>query len=127
MRRIALIIILALVLVACGPKDEPLPTVTIQEQPTNTMAPETIVAETIAEEPIDNPTPTEPPPTFPPTASPEASKTSLPVITPTEAVVTEVAESSPNETSEFNGQYENTFFRGSSNAPITLIDYSDFL
>jgi len=28
---------------------------------------------------------------------------------------------------EINGEYEGTFYRGSATAPITMIDYSDFL
>jgi hypothetical protein len=33
----------------------------------------------------------------------------------------------PTEVAVFNGAYENTYFRGSETAPVTLIDYSDFL
>ena len=48
---------------------------------------------------------------------------------------TETAESAlapeppPTSTPEpqFNGEYEGTFYRGLATAPITMVDYSDFL
>jgi outer membrane protein TolC len=61
--------------------------------------------------------------------------------TPTEAqAVTEIepetavseptaapAEQVPTAEVQINGRYESTYFRGSETAPITMIDYSDFL
>lgn len=45
---------------------------------------------------------------------------------PTEAATAEPVPS-PTETVVFNGPYEQTYFRGSAGAPVTIIDYSDFL
>lgn len=69
-----------------------------------------------------------------PTAAPEGSES---VETPQDAPATE-ATASPQPTAtepppaatsapEFNGEYEGTYYRGLATAPITMIDYSDFL
>jgi len=57
--------------------------------------------------------------------SPEQQSTDLPVI-PT-ATVAPPTVAPPTEVVVFNGAYENTYFRGSESAPVTIIDYSDFL
>jgi len=36
-------------------------------------------------------------------------------------------DSTADEAVAINGVYENSYFRGSADAPVTLIDYSDFL
>lgn len=48
---------------------------------------------------------------------------SAPMIAPT----AEPSPTQPEQEVAFNGQFENTYFRGAANAPITIIDYSDFL
>lgn len=45
---------------------------------------------------------------------------------PTEAATAEPAPS-PTEALVYNGPYEQTYFRGAAGAPVTIIDYSDFL
>ena len=122
MRRIALLIALIIILVACGSKTNSQPIATIQD-----LSSRTIATEAATEEPFKDPTPTETPLPPPPTASPEALSTPQPVATPTEIKVTEVVETPTSPPTVINGQYENTYFRGSATAPITLIDYSDFL
>jgi hypothetical protein len=37
------------------------------------------------------------------------------------------AETAPTAEGQINGRYETTYFRGSETAPVTMIDYSDFL
>jgi hypothetical protein len=49
------------------------------------------------------------------------SPTTPPTVAPTEAPAVETAE--PRR----NGTYEGTYFRGLATAPVTMIDYSDFL
>lgn len=70
--------------------------------PTETLAPLPTVVQ---------PTPG---PTVNPQNTPEASSLADPELAPTEGVV-------------INGQYDKTYFRGSASAPVTIIDYSDFL
>jgi len=127
MRLFALMLIFIVILVACGPEAEQQPTATIQAQPTNTGDPEPSATEAIAEESVEDLTPTEPSPTLAPMESPTASNTPPPVETPTEVVATEVPDTPTIQAAVINGPYENTYFRGSSSAPITMIDYSDFL
>ena len=127
MRPFALLLIFTIILVACGPEATQQPPATIQEQLSNTSVPESTTTEANSEDPEVDPTPTEPPPTSAPTESPIASNTPLLVETPTEVVATEMPDTPTSQAVVFNGSYENTYFRGSSNAPITLIDYSDFL
>jgi hypothetical protein len=33
----------------------------------------------------------------------------------------------PDQPLQVNGSYESTYFRGSADAPVTLVDFSDFL
>ncbi len=122
MRQIALLFSLILILVACGSETRSQPFVTIQELPSRMIA-----TEVATEEPSKDPTPTEAPLVLPPTASPVEQNTEQPVEAPTEIVATEVAETPTSLPVEINGQYENTYFRGLATAPITMIDYSDFL
>ncbi len=61
------------------------------------------------------------------TAPSPAEPTDVPPTATAEANSTGVQESSADESVVFNGVYENSYFRGSADAPITLIDYSDFL
>jgi hypothetical protein len=69
------------------------------------------IAATEAEAP---PKATEPSPSEEEANTPEPA----PTVEPTAVTVEEPA---------INGPYEKTYFRGSANAPVTLIDYSDFL
>ena len=64
-------------------------------------------------------TTTQPEPTI---GEPEETEPA-PLITPT----AEPSPTQPEQEVAFNGQFENTYFRGAANAPITIIDYSDFL
>lgn len=50
-----------------------------------------------------------------------AAPTAPPTDAPTEAPAVETAEP------QRNGAYEGTYFRGLATAPVTMIDYSDFL
>jgi hypothetical protein len=38
-----------------------------------------------------------------------------------------LVEPAPDPPVQVNGPYENTYFRGSADAPVTLVDFSDFL
>lgn len=122
MRQIALLFSLILILVACGSETAPQQIATIQELPTTTKT-----TEPATEDSFNNPTPTEAPLVLSPTVSPVVPNTQQPVEIPTENNVTEAAETPTSIPAEINGQYENTYFRGLATAPITLIDYSDFL
>lgn len=122
MRRSTFWIPLLLVLVACGAEPAPEQIATLDELPTSTIAVETATpkSETF-------PTPTEVASVLPPTESPTEQSVEQPDATATEITVTEVVESPTSEPIEVNGPYENTYYRGLATAPITMIDYSDFL
>ena len=120
MKKVCLFFIFVLLLTACSPS-------TSNDAPET--EPETAVFEPTQADIAATPTltPTEVPPTTP---SEPAEPTAVPTDEPvTEEVVEEpvVAEVEP-ETAVISGRTdEGAFFYGDPNAPITLIDYSDFL
>lgn len=116
--RLALFLLLVL-LMACTPR-------TPAEQPTAEPAP------VLASEPTSAPTiaATAVPPTL--TAVPTATATSAeatlvtqPTAQSTEVVTVEAANTA--EPALFGRTEEGALFRGAADAPVTLIDYSDFL
>ena len=56
-----------------------------------------------------------------------AEPTVLPPTTTAEPDSAGQQDSTADEAVTINGVYENSYFRGSADAPVTLIDYSDFL
>ena len=56
-----------------------------------------------------------------------AEPTALPPTTTADPDSAGQQDSTADETVAINGVYENSYFRGSADAPVTLIDYSDFL
>jgi hypothetical protein len=56
-----------------------------------------------------------------------AEPTAVPPTATVEPEATLQHDSSTDEAVAFNGVYENSYFRGSADAPVTIIDYSDFL
>jgi hypothetical protein len=66
-------------------------------------------------------------------ASPEipdptpAEPTALPPSATSEPDLAGQQESDVPEAVTFNGVYENSYFRGAADAPVTILDYSDFL
>ena len=119
-----LILLLLFIVAACSPAPDSAATV----PPTPESS---IKVDEVPENGIDQPavSPTEVAPTEAPTESLD-DPTATPVIEPTEEPTAEPIATivlTPEEEVVFNGPYENTYFRGSATAPVTLIDYSDFL
>lgn len=114
------ILLLALLLAAC--------TSSVEESPGPTPADPTATVVAREEEPTEAPA-----------EMTEAPKDAATATVTQEAQVAEqstakaepspIAPPEPTETSApaFNGEYEGTYFRGLATAPITMIDYSDFL
>ncbi|MCI0396246.1 MAG: hypothetical protein L0332_36295 [Chloroflexi bacterium] len=117
MKRLIYYALLAWLLVACAGA-EPEPTVATTAALPGNALPEVAVAgptNTAAPMPTAAPTATNAPDGIPAdAAAPEESPAAAPSPTPTTGA-------------QVNGNYENTYFRGSAGAPVTLIDYSDFL
>lgn len=142
MKRTVFIAIL-LLLVACGSNrdtvvvDESAPAAeeVSQGRPTPTTVPDTDAAvEEVAPEPTAESMATDVPPTdaptvVPPTDVPTEEPTAPPVATPTDEPVAEPPPIvDPPAGTIVNGQNEDgTFYRGWDTAPVTMIDYSDFL
>jgi outer membrane biosynthesis protein TonB len=84
-------------------------------------------AEESAPAAADSAAPAEPTETT--TGQPEDAATQEPEAEPTPTEEQPTAEPLPTATDgpQFNGEYEETFYRGLATAPITMIDYSDFL
>lgn len=123
-RSFLLLFLLALIVVACSQASEPATTIPPTPEPATEEAK---ALESEVEQPGTAPTEV-----FPTEASTEtpSDPTDTPVIEPTEETTVEpTATLAPTVEEEtiFNGLYENTYFRGSAAAPVTLIDYSDFL
>ena len=79
---------------------------------------------TVEQQPTELPATESPPTELPPTEPPPAEQP------PTDQPPADQPPTAPPPTTaavSFNGSYEGTYFRGSPNAPVTLIDYSDFL
>lgn len=123
-RSFPLLFLLALIVVACSQASEPATTIPPTPEPATEEAK---ALESEVEQP--GAAPTEVVPTEASTETP-SDPTDTPVIEPTEETTVEpTATLAPTVEEEtiFNGLYENTYFRGSAAAPVTLIDYSDFL
>jgi len=126
-RWIYILPIVLLVLVACAPAAEPdnEESVVVSQEATSSPL------EAVTEQPTADsipPTAVLSPPTAVPTDAPPAEPTIIPtdapVIEPTEAPTEEPAA----ETAVIAGRLdEGAFFFGDPNAPVTMIDYSDFL
>ncbi len=123
-RSFPLLFLLALIVAACSPTSELTKTVPPTLEPATE---ETEALESEVEQP--GAAPTEVVPTEASTETP-SDPTDTPVLELTEETAvdptTTLAPTAEEETI-FNGPYENTYFRGSAAAPVTLIDYSDFL
>lgn len=87
--------------------------VPVTEQPVVVEIEATVEPEQAAPTKIVAPATVEPAAVLP-TATAQVDPTGQPVATVEQAVAV-------------NGAYENSYFRGSADAPVTLIDYSDFL
>ena len=123
-RSFPILFLLAFIVVACSPASESAATIP------PTPEPATEGAEALESE-VEQPGAalTEVVPTEASTKTP-SSPTDTPVVEPTEETSVEpTATLAPTAEEEaiFNGPYENTYFRGSAAAPVTMIDYSDFL
>jgi hypothetical protein len=124
MKWVFLILSGILILTACGQADPISTTPQSAEKPiaekgaTATLQPPTEPALTIEVDPTI--TPEQAPPTI--TAVPSRTEPTDPPPTTTGPV-----EPTRIEEVTFNGVYEDSYFRGSADAPVTLTDYSDFL
>ncbi len=114
MKHPILILIVLLMLAACTPESA--------EEPVATAVPPTPTVAQAVELPTAVPTS---PPTAEP-ALPEATEQPLAELPPTELPPTAVPET---ETLEivYGRNQEGAFFHGNPDAPVTLIDFSDFL
>ena len=123
-------LILLFSLVACQAQEEAL---VADVPPTGTMVSAEVVAtEIVATETAERTQPPPPTATAQPTATVEAVadavETPLPTdVVPTEAPTEVVAEVVEEEGVIFGRTSEGVFFVGSEDAPVTVIDYSDFL
>ncbi len=117
----ALLLVVLLFLAACSSEQPPA---------------ETSATQPAGEAAAGRATPTNEPLAEQPAATQEtAGSTDVATIPPTEVLGTEapiiVSTASPTATTaarQFNGQNpDGTFFRGAADAPVTMIDYSDFL
>jgi hypothetical protein len=118
-----LILITAIAIVACEQADP----ASFSPQPTDTMPPDSEATAVVIRDT----------PTISVEASPEgkptATETMDPEPSPSPIVEVDIAETeeqsqpSGDEAIIVNGVYEQTFFRGQMDAPVTMIDYSDFL
>lgn len=122
------LLLFALFLAACGAAETEPPATAPPEAdeevvadvaaPTDTALP---ASPTAADEPLA--------PTAVPTAEAPTDSAASAGEEATEPVADEPdpAESEPAEAAIVNGPYEGTYFRGSADAPVTILDYSDFL
>jgi cytoskeletal protein RodZ len=128
MKRLTGLLTIAWLLAACSPtntvpSDQPAPVEQeaqeiVEVLPEPTVTPEVVSPTTLTEQPM----PTEVLEQAPPTATTEPTTT----VEPMDVEPSQEPES-PEEEAQVNGLYENTYFRGSTDAPVTLIDFSDFL
>lgn len=131
MKKVAIFILLLLMVVACSVDNSPIAERSAAEVTATAVPPTPTLSTPRLEEEPAPPTavPTEPPPpatTVPTdeptaTAEPEPTETAVPTV---EVVATEVEA----EGGVLYGRTpEGAFFHGDPNAPITMIDFSDFL
>jgi hypothetical protein len=119
-RLLPLFLLMAFLFAACSPAAEPATLEPVNENPTKTPVVEDEPAAPTAAA-TESASPAEP---VQATVEPPDTAQPQPTELPTEPTATELP---PTEVAVFNGAYENTYFRGSETAPVTLIDYSDFL
>lgn len=118
---------LALLLLAACSTSEESPAEAQDPQPTQAVASQSTPDLAASAVPTDTSTPAEP------TAEPaiESQESATPAGQQTEPATALPATAEPQPTATaappFNGEYEGTFYRGLATAPITMIDYSDFL
>ena len=120
-----LLFILMLALAACS-GDE-----TANETAEQTVATQPAAAVPTVEEPIVADEPTQEPaadaPTLEPTPTEAQATAEIEPETAEPQPTAAEAETAPTAEGQINGRYETTYFRGSETAPVTMIDYSDFL
>jgi len=119
-----LLFIALLVLAACS-GDETTSETAVENAETQPAATAATVIEPATVAPTDEPAADAPTIEPAPTEAMEAAETEPETAVP-EPTATTAEEASPEEV-QFNGPYETTYFRGSATAPVTMIDYSDFL
>ncbi len=133
MKRLTGLLFFAWLLAACSPtntvpSDPPTSVeqtaqgiVEVLPEPTNTPD---LVSPTTLSEP---PTPTEALGQEPPTSTVEFTVTVEPIDVEPSMEPEALVEPTIVQPVQVNGSYESTYFRGSADAPVTLIDFSDFL
>jgi ABC-type glycerol-3-phosphate transport system substrate-binding protein len=126
-KRFFLLLILLLVLAACSGdgRSPELSGAVLATEPAATVTAATEPAESSTPVQEEVPATLEPTPTEAQTVVEAEPETADP--TPTEAAAETEAEEAPAVEAQYNGTYESTYFRGSATAPVTMIDYSDFL
>jgi hypothetical protein len=111
-------------LVACAPGTEPENDENVAE--TSPVPTESPLAE--VEAATEPPSTDLLPPTAVPTDTPPAEPTTIPTTEPTSQPTNVPSEEPAAETAVITGRTdEGVFFLGAPNAPVTMIDYSDFL
>lgn len=121
MKPIVLLLLVGLLIAGCAPADEPEETAaTAPVAAATPTAPAPTAVETVTAPPAA---------TFTATAAPEpTADESTPAVQPEATTEEQDAASLPGETSVAYGRTdEGAFFHGSPDAPVTIIDYSDFL
>ena len=116
-----LLMFILLVLAACSDGEE---TTSNPLEGAAVSAPTATVAST---QPPANPTEGAVPATEPVPTEAETVAESEPETVAPEPTASEAETAPPVEASQINGTYEQTYFRGSATAAVTMIDYSDFL
>jgi hypothetical protein len=118
-----LLLVLILAIAACSGEK------TASDSPTETAVAQPAAAVATAAEPVVAGEPTQQPATDTLTLEPVPTVVeAIPETEPAEPQPTAVeAEPAPTVEAKFNGRYELTYYRGSETAPVTMIDYSDFL
>lgn len=118
---------LALLLLAACSTSEESPAEPQDLQPTQAVASQSTPDLAATPVPTETSTPAEP--TAEPAVVTQESATPMDQQTESATALPATAEPQPTATAapQFNGQYEDTFYRGLATAPITMIDYSDFL
>jgi len=124
MKWLFVLLLTALIGTGCGQADIPptaLPPTAVQATEVVATTPPTIEPPAVAEvKKAIEPEQSEP-------AEIKADPTTVPPTATVEPEATGQQDSSTDEAVAINGVYENSYFRGSADAPVTIIDYSDFL
>jgi hypothetical protein len=133
MKRLTGLLLFGWLLAACSPTNtaptDPLTPVeqaaqeVVEVLPEPTETPEVVSPTTLAEPP----TPTEAIGQETPTMAVESTATIEPIDVELGTEPEMLVEPEPDQPLQMNGSYESTYFRGSADAPVTLVDFSDFL